>query len=343
MKSSHLTSLFYIKELRDFFIEKEKYFSDEQKICKVFAEIMNELKYGEKDYINPEKLKKLLGEKNILFSGNKTDDLKDLFSNLIKLFLTELSEKNKTDISNKETYSSELYCNNKIKMFEETLIKIEEKNNIINELFIGYYENMYYCNIKRQFTYSFQTDSFIIFELEKIQKYFGTNKLSLKLCFEFFSRQKENSTFYCNRCGITHNGDEYQTIYRPPKILVLILDRGHGKTFQGEVEINKQLILKDIIDEENYKYSSIYELICVSTHEGDNSSKGHYTSCCLTDNKKYYYFSDTHVKEIKEDNLFHDEPYLLFYRQSDNSLFIEYKKKDIIEKKKIELKMTILN
>ena len=314
--NSLIQCLFYIKELREYFIKNKEKFGEKQKICKAFAEIMNELKNGEKDYANSKKLIKLLGEANSLFSDYKAADEKDLFFNLIDIFLSEL-DKNKNN-SNVESYNSEInYYNNKKQIFEETLKEVEQNKNIINELLVGFYKIMYYCKKNRKMIYSFQTNSFIIFELEKIEKYFETNKLSLQFCFDYYCREVENSSFYCKRCKETHNGSEYQRIYRPPKILIIILDRGNGKAFQGEVEINKQLRLKNIIDEEKYEYSDIYDLICVSTHEGESSSKGHYTACCKTDNDKYYYFSDTYVEEINEESLCHDEPYLLFYRQSD--------------------------
>ena len=72
-----------------------------------------------------------------------------------------------------------------------------------------------------------------------------------------------------------------------------------------------------LIDEENYKnkYSSEYKLIGVSTHSGTSSASGHYTACCLTDNGKYYYFSDTYVQEVSENELYKNEPYLLFYKR----------------------------
>ena len=97
--------------------------------------------------------------------------------------------------------------------------------------------------------------------------------------------------------------------------MVLILDRGHDKAFTEKVEIKHYLDLKRFIEEKNYQFNSLYKLICVSTHKGESSSIGHYTACCLADNNKYYYFSDTDVHQIDENNLFNDDPYLLFYQQ----------------------------
>ena len=112
--NSLIQCLFYIKEFREYFIENEKDFGDEKPICRAFSEVMNKLKYDEKDYVNPIRLKKLLGQSNSLFLGKKAADVKDLFFNLIDIFITELNQDN-NDNSNVESYSSEInFCNKKI-------------------------------------------------------------------------------------------------------------------------------------------------------------------------------------------------------------------------------------
>ena len=253
---------------------------------------------------------------------------------MIDSFLSELNEENENNES-----GAEIDFSNQLQAFKEELKEIENNDNIINKLFIGFYETIYYCRKKKINIFSFQNYSFISFELEKIAKAFDTNKLSLELCFKYYYREKINSEFFCGKCNKLHKDIEYEKIYRPPKILLIILDRGHGKTFKDKVEINKYLDLKNIIDEKNYKYSSLYKLICVSTHSGSSSSSGHYTACCLADNNKFYYFSDTYAHEIDEDQIFNDEPYLLFYEQTD----IKEQDKEEVEKIKKETKIIQIN
>ena len=302
--NSLLQCLYYIKELREYFIEnKNKFSEDKQPICKAFAEVMDKLKNDENDTVNPKEFKKLMGKSNKLFDGYKAADVKDLFFNLIHAFLTEL---NNDDSDNKSYSNTEPDYSNKLQVFEEIKNEIEQNNNIINKLFIGYYYTIYDCKKSKSNTYSFQTESFILFDLPKIKKY--------------FFNQKELSFNFCNKCKKTHLGESNQFLYRPPKILVIILDRGHGKTFDGKFEIEKNFDFKPFINEENYKYSSLYKLICVSTHRGDSSSSGHYTACCITDKDKYFYFSDSYVNEINEDTFIRDDPYLLFYIRNDDNI-----------------------
>ena len=330
--NSLLQCLFYIKELRDYFIQNKNKFTNEQRVCKAFGEVMNELENSDDDYVEPKLFKKLMGNVNNLFKGCKAGDVKDLFFNLIDTFLTELSKENNYEGSE----NNDIDYSDKKQMLKETLKEID-KDNIINKIFIGYYETMYKCKKQNISIYSIQTESFLLLQLEAIKKYFKTNKLSLELCFKYYYREQLNTEFYCSECQKTHKGNAYEKIYRPPKILLIILDRGHGKTFKGDVEINKYLDLKNIIDEDEFKYSSLYKLICVSTHKGKSSSSGQYTACCLADNNKYYYFNDKYVQEIDENNIINDEPYLLFYKQIDNE------DKNEIEKIKKETKIIKIN
>ena len=99
--------LFYIKELREYFINNQNKFTEEQSVCKAFAQIMNDLKNNGNNYIKPKQFKKIMGNINNLFKENKTEDLKILFINLINLFTKDNktdnnSENNDIDKSNKK-------------------------------------------------------------------------------------------------------------------------------------------------------------------------------------------------------------------------------------------------
>ena len=315
--NSLLQCFFYIKELREFFINTE--FKENQITCKALANVMKGLESDDgKSYFEPREFKTLIGKKNKLFEGCKAADVKDLFFNLIDSIMFELDE----DFNPEESESPEINFNDKNCLFKETEKEIN-KENIINKLFVGYYIYEYECKKYNIPVYSFQNESFLLFELTKIKKYFeniGDNgKLSIEKCLKYYSREQSNSSFYCNKCQDEQFGKAREKIYRPPEILTIILDRGKGKKFEEEVEIKKTLDLKDWIAEEDYEYNTTYNLICISTHKGSSSSSGHYIACCQTDKDKniFYYFSDTYVHKISEENLFKDEPYLLFYKRGD--------------------------
>ena len=53
-------------------------------------------------------------------------------------------------------------------MYNEIKKEIDKNKNIINQLFIGFYETKYKCPKKNKYIYSIQIESFILFDLENI-------------------------------------------------------------------------------------------------------------------------------------------------------------------------------
>ena len=311
--NSILQCLFYVRELRNYFIKNKNTFNNKP-VSKALAEVMYGLLYDPKEYYEPIAFKKEMGNKNGLFSGFKAGDAKDLFFNLIDSIINELSTEN--DAQSSQNNTENIDFTNKFEVFKEA--KKETDKNIINDLFIGYYQNKYKCIKNPKYIFSINTDSFILFDLEKISNYYENRILSLDDCFSYNFDRTYKTSFYCSICKKEENNNTNDMIFEPPKILVLILDRGKGKRFKGKVTFEDELDIKDYIDKDNYKINSKYKLIGVSTHSGTSSSSGHYTACCLTDNGDYYYFSDTYCHKIKDMNkLNENEPYLLFYQQKN--------------------------
>ena len=201
-----------------------------------------------------------------------------------------------------------------MKVFNEKKRKID-MNNIINKLFIGFYETKYRCNKNHIIYYSFNSEIYITFNLEKIANYFQANNITIQDCLKYNYDRSYIFPLYCSKCKMPHKNICNDIIFIPPKILVVMLDRGKGKLFKGNISIEKNLDLEYFIDVEEYKKLSKYRLIGVIAHSESSSSNENYTACCLTDNGKYYYFSDNYVHEISESKLFKNEPYLLFYKR----------------------------
>ena len=122
-----------------------------------------------------------------------------------------------------------------------------------------------------------------------------------------------------------------------------MLDRGFGKTFKDKIFIGKKLNLRNFIDEswDNEKNNANYNLISVSAHSGKSSSRGHYISRCYADDQKLYCFNDNDVEPINEEELFDNDPYILFYRKNsddsnlkENNDSEEESKSDVVMKAK---------
>ena len=68
-----------------------------------------------------------------------------------------------------------------------------------------------------------------MFNLEKIKEYYNKNDFTIEECFAYIFKREYITDFYCGRCYRIEKNNAEEIIYEPPKILVLILDRGHGK------------------------------------------------------------------------------------------------------------------
>ena len=313
--NSLLQCLYFIPELREYFIKNKETFNNDKPICKALAEVMYGLKYEKNEYFIPKNFREEIRKINPLFLEDKACDVKDLFINLIDVLLEELKNNNNSSSSEEENENNEYSLNSKYQFLKA---KNDLDKNIINELLGGFYLTTMKCNKTQSNFYSIQIDTSLSFDLKNIHK--NKKELTFNSCFDYFFQEK-NSSYYCENCKIVHEFKTNDSIYELPKILVLILDRGKEKAFKVKFEFNSEILdLKYYMHEKNYKKEdTYYQLFGLSTHAGLSSAEGHYTACCLADNGNYYYFSDTFVKEINLDRLYENEPYLLFYRKTDIS------------------------
>ena len=164
-------------------------------------------------------------------------------------------------------------------------------------------------------TYSIESDSNITFNLVNMKK----NPITIKDCFEYVQKEKVNNEFFCTHCQKIVKGKSTEKIFCPPNILTIILNRGHGKTFRGKVQIENRLDISKFIDREGkqlnkYNDKIYYRLIGSCNHSGDSSPSGHYTATCYNEEKEsYYLYNDISVKKL---GCFQycGEPYILFYK-----------------------------
>ena len=333
--NSLLQCFFYIPELRNYFINNINYFyRNKKKLSLTFAEIMYKYLKEEAETVDVFALlrfKNDMGEINNLFNA-QGGDAKDLFINFIDTIINELTTEN-NDNNNADIPKPN--STDKRQIFLESQKEIDN-NNIINKLFVGYYETIYKCktykncarnsedpedikDIKDIKTYSFTNEAFILFNLEKINDHYPNEELTVQKCLEYHFNREYKSNFYCNFCLKTENNDIEEKIYKPPNVLVLILDRGKGKTFKGNVDFDLEFDLKVFVDDESpYKDNAKYDLIGVLSHNGESSLKGHYTARCLVNGKSFYYFDDEKFDKANNRTFYSGEPYLLFYKRQES-------------------------
>ena len=143
-------------------------------------------------------------------------------------------------------------------------------------------------------------------------------KLSLKDCFKQY-KNVENLTganqIYCNNCKKSQDGVMYDEIYKAPNVLIIILNRGRGNSFDCDVEFPIDLNLNDYISNPNSPKS--YELIGVISHLGESSMEGHFIAYCKHFDNNWYIFNDSIVKQEAQNGVYNGVPYILFYKNKN--------------------------
>jgi ubiquitin C-terminal hydrolase len=122
-----------------------------------------------------------------------------------------------------------------------------------------------------------------------------------------------DNQIYCNKCRKMCISINRTTLYKTPNILILILNRGKGNSFDCEIEFSKNLDLSryNIINKDSPKQ---YELFGVISHIGESSDEGHFIAYCKHFDDNWYMFNDSIAKTVGENELTNGVPYILFYR-----------------------------
>ena len=291
-----------------------------------------------KKYYAPHEFKKRIGEKNPLFAGVAANDSKDL----ILFILEELHN----DLNNLKLNNFGLNPNNngniKNDIYEQFIVDYNSKNeSIIKNIFYGVQESItkcLNCNTKLK---SYSIFNFLIFPLEKVRQYLIQNSIyfthvNLEHCLHHFISAEvlsDQNKMYCSTCKGEFDAEMYNKIFKNPKVLIIILNRGKGIefnvpfTYPIKFELNEPFI--DFENNPNFSSGEgvkknlkiEYELISVITHMGESSMSGHFVACAKSPvDKKWYLYNDPIVTKCDDPlNIFGNEstssiPYVLFYK-----------------------------
>ena len=140
-------------------------------------------------------------------------------------------------------------------------------------------------------------------------------KLTFDECFTDLNKAEiltGQNAIYCNKCKGMRNAKMFNEIIKAPNVLIIILNRGKGNTFECDVDYPSSLDLSKYIKEP----SSIkqYELIGVISHLGKSSMEGHFIAYCRHFDFSWYLFNDSIVKQVGGESDFKGIPYILFYQ-----------------------------
>ena len=314
-----LQCLYCINELRYFFLENS--FSEiKQEICFALKKVMEGLSNEAGYFYSAENFKEIIGNNCDIFKGCDGGDSTDLLNFLFDTIHNELSNNSDEDSNDSDsTIKIKIDESDQLAKFRECQNGIEK--SIVNDLFNTFYKTSFQCNKKsKHIKYSFQGDIVTSFNLPPIYEKFktkGKNYITITDCFDFENSYEDKVNSYCTKCDKKQFGIRKRNIFRPPKIFVIVLERGYKNNINVPIKIEQKLNLEKYIEENDSKKNSIYNLIGVCTHLGSNSITGHYIAYCLHGDK-YYCFDDTRVSQANEKDIQNGDPYVLFYQNIEN-------------------------
>ena len=143
-------------------------------------------------------------------------------------------------------------------------------------------------------------------------------KLSLNDCFKM-NKNLENLTgenqIFCNNCRSKQNAIMYDEIHKAPNVLIIILNRGKGNSFECDIDFPMELNLSEHIS--NPASPKNYELIGVISHLGESSMEGHFIAYCKHFDESWYLFNDGIVRQDPGKGVYNGVPYILFYKNKN--------------------------
>ena len=318
MASNPLTkplSLFYWDLLRNLFFPNE-----EVKKVKYFA---------------PHFFKQIIG-KNPLFQGFHAADSKDLLFYILETIHDELNMPN-NNINNNINYNN-VNMSDKNQVFALFMNNfISNNNSIISNLFYGFFETSLQCLTCDTIKYSFQSFNIEIIPLikahqYKLQKYNNNRPLNINDALESLAQIEKfvgDNMIYCNNCKGLREAIHQQKIFRTPKYLIIVLNRGKGnKDYQGEFEFSSELDLTNLVTDPSSPKK--YFLTGVISHIGESGSSGHFIAFCRNQPRNFFHcYNDAAVFQLnKNDDAYGKNqpndintrklPYILFYKALEN-------------------------
>ena len=121
---------------------------------------------------------------------------------------------------------------------------------------------------------------------------------------------------YCSSCQKRSNAKTMNKIYKAPKVLILILNRGRGNVFKCDVDFPLELDISQYVH--NNDSPKKYHLIGVISHLGKSSMEGHFIAFCKHFDDSWHLFNDGIVTNCSsESDIRRGTSYIMFYQSVD--------------------------
>lgn len=276
-------------------------------------------------------LKKLLGEKNEIWSNMEQQDSQEFFTFIICQLEEEYGSK--VMFIPKLLDNNQLNCNSSLlEIMSNHYINqsIRKDYSSIKDLFFGYLNSNTTCSFCGSKSTCFE--SFLTLSLSiPINKNKNINQIyKLEDCLDNFTKLEKldkHNKMLCEICGIKNQSLKNIALWKLPKILVIHLKRFVINNYGIPISkiVNPVLYpvdefdLSDYIDDESpYKSNCKYKLIGINIHMAQLSiNYGHYISIIRNIKNDKWYILDDSNKPTKIDltDIQDRNAYLLFYIQ----------------------------
>ena len=305
-------------------------------LSRAYCNLLEKIWLDEKvqSHYAPNEFKSVISNKNPLFEGINANDSKDLINFLLEEMNIELSKLNEI---NQINYKNNLPIVNPMNMqitLENFRNDFSKKNNsIIAHNFFFIVQTNTICKGCNILKYNFQTLFLLEFPLEQVFNYNlnqnipsinpqGKKYVNLISCFNHYKLPNEfigENKLYCNNCNTLKEASSVNLIFSLPPVLILVLNRGKGKSFECDVDFPEKLNLENFV--EYQKSICNYQLMGVISHLGESGMSGHFIAYCRHRvNNLWYLYNDSTVTLCKDQSKDYmvGTAYILFYESIDN-------------------------
>jgi len=307
-----LQNLIHSKEFIYRLLAKKNLIDDEKTpISKEFYNLCEEIATTKKRAISPDDFKYIIGRGHPQLRGTGQFDTQEFCRILLEDINRELNE-----VEFMSEYK-ELSTTNKTKIEcdkdFDNLFRSRE-NSIIVDSFYGQIINIFTCKCKFE-SYSFQKILDFPLLLPSKKDYANIKDLIA----DYFDEEEVKFSKKCENCKSKTVHKKIVRMSQPPNILILSLQRINERTKKKnncEIEFSEELNLKKYIDEDcGHKSEYKYYLYGIGHHSG-TINFGHYYANIKIDDKIWYEFNDSKVKEIGDKiDTKSNSVYVLFYKK----------------------------
>ena len=262
------------------------------KYCELISNLINQDVY---QWYEPRKFFAKLVEKAPRFSLGEQNDS----SFCIMYILTLLEKETKKYFGEKPFQKVEIISNyfnsEEKKIFSGFMDNyFEKKNSCIVDIFYGFQENIYKCNICNYSRYNFQGFSVLNVPIIKANNVLINSLEESIIQYQHIQNHLNERGFSCPKC----NGFNISTntrIISLPKTLIINFKRiGENNFYNHNVRIPEELKLRNLVNNEIYEYNLIG---CIKHYGGATS--GHNIAICNNFfDGIWYEFNDSRVKSI---------------------------------------------